>query len=447
MKKIIITLSIIAGLVLVLVLSLKSIGLSPTDIGANIDVGKSMSAKLACSGYHLSGFDLEQNKKDIDSYTPISSVLGLEFKNNQTHANLLGSKQSATYRPGLGCTLDIGDTAALDELTIPPSPAILDAAWPKGQQAPHLQQRLQSLTDELLKSDNDAGLNTRALLVIKDGKLIAESYADYIDPDSQLLGWSMGKSITALLLGHLELRGKINAQTTQLFPQWSGVRQDVSLEHLLHMSSGLDFSEVYAPGSDATRMLFSSHSAASVALESNLAHPPGTHFYYSSGTTNLLMQYMTNLLGSPQAMIDYLYNSLLYPAGALDTTFEVDPSGVLVGSSYIYSSARDWARFGLVMINNGFINQHQIVSPGWITRATTPNKSTNDPRYGYQFWLNQGGDAPRWADLPADAFAMLGNRQQIVMMIPSHNAVIVRLGWTSGRYPTNQNIAKIVNRL
>ena len=131
----------------------------------------------------------------------------------------------------------------------------------------------------------------------------------------------------------------------------------------------------------------------------------------------------------------------------LHSTLEPDPSGVFVASSYIYSSPRDWARLGQLMLNRGELNGHRLISAAWVARAVTPNVSANDPRYGYQFWLNGGGDVLRWPGLPEDAYAMNGNRQQVVMVVPSANAVLVRLGWTAGGYPLEQNFAELLEQL
>ena len=113
----------------------------------------------------------------------------------------------------------------------------------------------------------------------------------------------------------------------------------------------------------------------------------------------------------------------------------------------MYSSARDWGRLAQLLLNDGLWEQKQLISTDWIKRAATPNTSDNDKLYGYQFWLNAGHEALRWADIPADAYAMQGNRSQRVMMIPSENTAIVRLGWTSGKYPTNHNFAEILNAI
>ena len=97
--------------------------------------------------------------------------------------------------------------------------------------------------------------------------------------------------------------------------------------------------------------------------------------------------------------------------------------------------------------NAKVISGYRLLSQAWVTRAATPNTSDNDPRYGYQFWLNGGGETLRWPSLPAGAYAMRGNRAQVVMIVPSASAIVVRLGWTAGEYPTDQRFAAILEQL
>lgn len=142
--------------------------------------------------------------------------------------------------------------------------------------------------------------------------------------------------------------------------------------------------------------------------------------------------------GTTAAAYEFLHAKLLAPLGMANTIVEPDPSGVFVGSSYVYASARDWAQLGQLMVADGVHAGKRLLSSDWIHRATQPNRSENEPRYGYQFWLNAGGAELRWPNLPEDAFAMQGNREQIVLMIPSRNLVLVRLGWTDVRYPVDE---------
>jgi CubicO group peptidase (beta-lactamase class C family) len=441
---------IVIGLLVVGLFSMESwLGVSPWRLRDNLVVVTAMGAKLACSGHHLSGLNAEQALADVASYSPAANALNIEYDDAQglVSADLFGlSLTRAQYRPGLGCTLDIGDTSALDTVVVPEF-AAEDRPWPAGSQVDTIDPQRQAQLTQMLLADNEAGLKTRALLMVEDGHIVAESYAPGFDAFTPLMGWSMGKSLSAIMLGHLELQGKLNVQQDQLFAAWAeDERSAITIENLLHMSSGLGFEEIYAPGSDATHMLFAAHAASSVPLASELAHPPGKKFYYSSGTTNLLQQLLFERLGgTTQRSVDYLYQEIFQPLAIAHTVLEPDPSGVFVGSSYIYASGRDWARMGQLMLAGGELNGVRLLSEDWVRRSALPNHSDNDRRYGYQFWLNQGGAELRWPQLPEDAYAMMGNRQQNVMVVPSRRAVLVRLGWTNGAYPLDDNFSALLN--
>lgn len=187
-------------------------------------------------------------------------------------------------------------------------------------------------------------------------------------------------------------------------------------------------------------------SAAAYVLDKPLIHPPGTHFNYSSGTGNLLSKlYFDHTGGTLQSAYNDYIENIFIPLSFQDAIFETDASGVFVGSSYFYASARDWARLGQLMLNSGEINGRRIVSKEWVENSTAANDTENNKAYGYQWWLNDGGPSLRWPDLPRDSFAAQGNRQQYLMVLPSSEAVIVRVGWTSGNYPVNERFARILS--
>lgn len=301
----------------------------------------------------------------------------------------------------------------------------------------------------MVSQDNDIGLNTRALLVVKNGDIIAETYAQGAGPDTPLLGWSMAKSLMSVMLGNLAYRGLLDADEMPGFDSWADdERADIRIRDLLTMTDGLDFSEQYNPGDDATAMLFTEASASGYAIGRPALHPPGTHYNYSSGSANILSRVYFNRTGGTLAdsLADYRRH-IAGPMSFQHAVFEPDARGVLVGSSYFYASTRDWARLGQMMLQGGVLNGERVVSEDWVAQSTRPNNSDNQKAYGYQWWLNTGNAALRWPDLPADAYAARGNREQRLMVIPSQNLVIVRLGWTSGSYPTNDRFTEIVEAL
>lgn len=191
-------------------------------------------------------------------------------------------------------------------------------------------------------------------------------------------------------------------------------------------------------------MLFLDHSTVTTPMAGQIEQEPGSHFSYSSGTTNLIMQHLRQTLGGSQALLSFWNEELRRPLGLNDTTFEPDPDDLLVGSSYIHASGRDWARLGQLMLQAGQWTGSTLIDADWIDAATSPNKSTNDHAYGYQFWLNRGNNKLRWSHISEDAFAMQGNRAQIVMIVPSTHTVLVRLGWTAGEYDFDKRFAALL---
>ncbi len=293
----------------------------------------------------------------------------------------------------------------------------------------------ESFTDE----SPDREIDTRAIIVVYDGRIVAERYAQGFDRNTRLLGWSASKSATAALIGTLVDAGKLNLYAPPPVPEWKwpgDPRGQITLAELLNMSSGLEFNEPYDPGSDSTAMLFESADMGAYAAAKPLAHPPGTAWYYSSGTANLLSRIVLQQTGGTLASyVAYARAHLFAPAGMTSALIEPDESGNLVGSSYMYATARDWARFGLLFLNRGTINGKRVLSEAFTDFVQRPAPADARKGYGGLFWLN-GVDAKRGREfphLPRDFFAAEGHNDEHVAIFPSRGAVIVRLGWTTDK--------------
>lgn len=425
-------------------------GITPAFIVYGPGVATGIGSKLLCSAEYVIGNSREQAFEDLVQYSPILSQITVQY-DDQAHsvsASLYGlNEKSASYIPGLGCAVDYPGFTQRQSLQLRNSQSN-NAPWPAGSGVDSVIPALQVLAEEILAQDNEAGLNTRALLVVQDGQIKAEAYGQQMHAGSKLLGWSMAKSLNSIMLGNLEMRGIIDLNAEPGFQQWGDdERSAIRITDMLTMTDGLSFSEEYNPGDDATAMLFTVPSSSDYVLDQELAATPGTRFNYSSGTANLLSRLYVDTLGGPQAAYDDFMQQIFVPMGFQDAVFETDASGVFMGSSYFYASARDWARMGQLMLDGGVINNRRIVSEDWVRRATSPNASENDRAYGYQWWLNRGNEQLRYSNLPADMFYANGNRQQLVMVFPTERAIIVRLGWTAGRYPVAQNFSRILAAL
>ena len=205
--------------------------------------------------------------------------------------------------------------------------------------------------------------------------------------------------------------------------------RDITLEHLLTMTSGLSFEEVYDPDTDATRMLFLPGDTGAYAAEQPLLATPGEVWSYSSGTTNILCDVAQEASGLGTELAHEL---VFAPLGMASAVIEPDASGGLVCSSFPYATARDWARFGQWFLQDGEWDGQQLLPPDWVETSTTPvpNADPETP-YGAQWWLNEGPDGQlRMPSVPADAYWASGNEGQQVVVIPSADLVVVRLGFS-----------------
>jgi CubicO group peptidase (beta-lactamase class C family) len=270
-------------------------------------------------------------------------------------------------------------------------------------------------------------------LVVHKGELIAEGYGNDHSIDNKHTSWSMGKSIISSLVGLQVDAGIMSLDMKNLIPEWSDDRSNISLTHMLQATNGLDWVEDYSGVSDATKMLFLKPDAAAIASDKPLKYEPGSYFYYSSGTTNILSKILRTQLGEVRYQV-LPYLDFFHKIGMHNTVMEKDASGTFVGSSFVFATGRDWARFGLLMLNKGNWEGDQVLSEEWVSFATTPTPAAPLGQYGAQWWLNAGNkdnpDDKLFPDLPNDAFYAGGFEGQWVLVIPSHQLVIVRLGFT-----------------
>lgn len=431
-----------------LLILLSFIGLTPVYLINAPAVASSIGAKLLCSARYVSGFSPAQAESDLIQYSPILEYLSIAYDDNnrQVTTSLLGlSETTASYENGIGCYVDYdGYSARADyddsEMASSSSP------WPAGAGVNTIQPIWQSLTDEIVRSDNEKGLNTRALLVVHNGNIVAESYAQQTEADTPLLGWSMAKSLSSVMIGNLVYKGILKEDIQPVFAEWADdERQQITLQHLLTMTDGLAFVEDYSPGDDVTAMLFTDPAASDYAVSRPLLHEPGSHFHYSSGTATLLSRlYFLNSGATLSSSLAAYRQNIANPLAFQNAVFEPDAAGVPVGSSYFFAPARDWARLGQLMLNKGMINGTRVVSEAWVEKSLQPGPAENTHSYGYQWWLNTGDAEKRWPSLPETTFAATGNRQQFMMMVPSENLIVVRLGWTSGSYPTDETVSRLL---
>jgi CubicO group peptidase (beta-lactamase class C family) len=400
-----------------------------------LDLISGFSAKSVASCHFIDQRSLDliqKNDNDID-------LIDLAKNNiNDTEktatASVYGFKtRKAIYRSGLGATL-INDDFDVSKPFETPKRTI----WNKNQPFPYGDlepkdtvfanidyDKLNAAVAKVFDVKNEKKKRTRVVLVLYKDKIIAEKYADNFNKNSKLLGWSMTKSITATYFGILQKQGKINLDSPAPIAEWQNDdRKKIKISDLLHMNSGLEWTEDYASICDATQMLFQAENMGKVQLEKPLQFQPNTHWNYSSGTTNLLSYILRKQFKTHQEYLDFWYSALIDKIGMKSMLVETDMAGNFVGSSYGWATARDWSKFGLLYLHNGNWNGEQIFDPSWVQFVSTPTATSNG-EYGAHFWLNAGG---YYKDAPRNLFSCNGYQGQRIFILPSQDLVIVRLG-------------------
>lgn len=347
-----------------------------------------------------------------------------------TDASVLGvlANQRAWYTAGYGCTL--ADRSPTFPTALPLTPAgnpFQDAPTPIPSE------RVNSMLARAFGDDLDeagkADLGTRAVVVVRDGRIVAERYATGFTSKTPQLGWSMAKSATNLLVGRLVQQGRIKLTDDHLRPEWKDDRAKITVDQLLRMSSGLSWDETYDLGTPITEMLYLRPDMGGYVAGRALAHAPGTYQQYSSGSTNLLCSVLTartNL--GPNLPREHL----LGPLGMSSAVWEPDAVGTPVCSSYLWATPRDWAALGQFAIQDGVWLGRRLLPDGWMKTSTTvvPTAGEEDG-YAAGWWVNRRPNGTLVdPQLTADAYWANGHDGQRVVVVPSARLVVVRLGFS-----------------
>jgi len=395
------------------------------------------AAKGMCSAIFLSG----RNPADVhknDLYFPFNlTSYRVDRADSSVSTSILGlARRRAVYRKGLGATL----LSAVTEEQLrqqnfplaPPPPCCQDTIdWPRGDRirdtpvpGPDLQ-RLARVQDEAFRK-----WGTRALLIIYKRQIILERYAVGFSAQTPLPGWSMTKGLLNAELGIMVKQGRLDTAAPAPVKAWNDDnRKSITIAQLMHMTSGLHFFWFPAGPSDLTNMLFKEPDMGKFAAQLSLSHPPGTVWNYSDGSANILSGVVRRTLGDT-LYYRYPYEELFYKIGMYHTVLEPDAEGNFVNSSYGYATARDWARFGLLYLNDGVFGGERILPEGWVkwSSAHSPSKWN----YGALWWTEK------------DWFACEGFDGQYVYVVPSKQLVIVRLSLEKKFWPQGELVKEVM---
>lgn len=356
----------------------------------------------------------------------------LNEKENNATATVFGlMERKSVYREGLGCVL-VNDAFDASKMTLKPNRFFAKDSLPfpfgskKAIDTVFGNINYKLLNKAIEKAFDSAAIKkTRTVVVLYKNHLIAEKYADGFTKETPVLGWSMTKSIWATLYGTLEYNGKINVNSPALIPEWQkDERKNITINNLLRMQSGLEWEEDYTTISDVTKMLFLNADMTTGQRDKKAIAKPTEIWNYSSGTTNLLSGVLRDQFSTRQEYLDYPYKALIDKIGMHSMLLEADMEGNYVGSSYGWATTRDWAKFGTLYLNKGNWNGEQLFSEKWVDYISKPTVHS-DAVYGAHFWLNAGGKFP---DVPRDMYSANGFQGQYVIVIPSKDLVVVRMG-------------------
>lgn len=346
----------------------------------------------------------------------------------------------AVWRPNLGCAqLPVGasaDAAAglirFDES----APDYTATPWPTGDAkalAPvrALNPLLAAAFDE--KSYRSGG-RTTAVVVVHKGRIAGERYREGYGIAVPQRTWSVAKSLTATLVGRAAKTGLLDPDGPAPVPEWQAdgdPRAVITMMQLLNMNSGL---WTDGPGNRSDGIYIGGETVEARAAAMPVEVAPGTRFNYANDDTMFAARAVRWMLGDGSRAIEFPFKDLLWRIGMTRTTPETDWAGNFVLSSQVWTTARDLARLGMLYLADGKWGNEQLLPPGWAKRVTTPAPAQPPAafgrKYGAQFWLMGGV-----AGLPDDAYAMLGNRGQSVIIVPSRDAVIVRRGFDMAGQP------------
>lgn len=415
------------------------------------------AAKGMCSCVFIADRDPGSvENQDLDFFPISLAKTKINYDEKSVTASLFGFvKRKAVYRDGLGCAVVVDfpeSTIRQQSLTAMPSPVYTaESPWPYGDRLPDSLPEGVDYTklEEAVNSAFDPPgaeplRKTHAVVVVYDNVLVAEQYAEGFDVNTECISWSMAKSITNALVGILVKEGKLDIYQSTVIDEWeTDSRSAITINNLMHMNAGLEWVENYFNLSEVTKMLYMRGDMYRYSVTAPYQYEPDSVWYYASGLANIISGIIRATIGNDSVYYSFPYAKLFHRIGMNHTVFEADASGTIVGSSYCFASPRDWARFGMLYLNNGIFQGDTILPEWWVNYTTTP-ATGSDGKYGAFFWLRTPLKFP---DVPEDMYFCDGFKGQRIFVIPSKKIVVVRLGYSMADFDMNEFLKNIIGAL
>ena len=411
-----------------------------------------LTSQLVCSGHFVAGRPapqvFAQTALGLPGMAPLAWALSYEVdeKKQTVTARTIGLYEShAIYREGLGCLL-VPVGAEMPQVEMP-------AAAPQPSAPQELPARLPEIASPAVVTPPEGALRealarafadspqppqhrTQAVVVVHRGRVLAERYAPGFGVDAPFVSWSVAKSVTNALVGTLVRQGRLAVDAPADLPAWrepGDLRHAITLDMLMRQTSGLDLGAGNGAFDPSTRMKYVEPDLAGYAQKRALAASPGSHWAYADGHYMLVSRLVRDAVGGgAEVLRHYAQRELFAPLGMRHATIEFDATGTPLGSHSMYATARDWARFGLLYLNDGVVGGRRILPEGWVRYSTSRTLGSG---YGAGFFTNLAdGDVPGWgvpwgmAHAPRDTFFARGFTGQYVVIVPSCELVVVRLG-------------------
>jgi CubicO group peptidase (beta-lactamase class C family) len=408
-------------------------------------VAPNLVSHQLCSAVFVAGLDPDSYYREF--IAPNLSILKplvhyeIDYRHRAVTATFArGFRSRAVYRGAEGCLVVQGPLPD-PAVAPPPTPSLLPPLAGPNVVTPTNPALIAALDQAFVDPGPEGPRGTKAVVIVHDGRIVAERYAVGYGVETPMLGWSMTKSVTNALIAILVRAGKVSVTGPAPVAAWSAPtdpHHNITIDHLLRMTSGLKFgqslTQSWKTAFDPTaQMVFATPDMAAVAERAYVESPPGAIWRYSNGNTMLLSRIVRNAVGGDAAsVLRFAHTKLFDKLGMARPTLEFDAVGTPLGATHMWAPARDWARLGMLYLNDGVIAGERILPAGWVDYSAQLSPGSEALGYGAGFWTNRGDQkvAPphRRPHMPRDSFMAQGSLGQYVIIIPSAQLVIVRMG-------------------